>query len=208
MIQLQGFTQEDFEVFLIPGLEPRMEALIERVRPKLTQFGQAVEPILSSLTEKEMAAHVAKHARRTVHPPDDTWVAWANSKKGYKAHPHFQLGLFATHVFVQFAIIYESTQKAVIARNLRQHAAKIEQLIPAGYFWSTDHTQPAVKLHEQMSKADFQEMVARLEQVKKSELLCGINIPKGDPLLSDGQALLEKVEQTFRTLLPLYEMSF
>lgn len=30
-----GFNAQDFEVFNVEGLEPRMEVLIERVRPNL-----------------------------------------------------------------------------------------------------------------------------------------------------------------------------
>ena len=37
--------------------------------------------------------HVAKHARRSVNPPIDTWVAFAPNKRGYKMLPHFQIGL-------------------------------------------------------------------------------------------------------------------
>jgi hypothetical protein len=34
-------------------------------------------------------------------------LAFANSKRGYKKLPHFQIGLWDTHMFVWFAIIYE-----------------------------------------------------------------------------------------------------
>ncbi len=49
-----GFTQEDFDVFTIPGLEPRMEALIGLVRPKLNLLGERLSPALSVLCGEEM----------------------------------------------------------------------------------------------------------------------------------------------------------
>jgi uncharacterized protein YktB (UPF0637 family) len=69
-----GFTKEDFDVFLIDCLEPRMEALKNTVRPKLESLGQYFSPTLSAITGDDMFIHVAKHARRTINPPKDTWV--------------------------------------------------------------------------------------------------------------------------------------
>lgn len=39
-----GFTAKDFDVFEIPGLEPRMEVLIQQVRPKLEAIGEEIAP--------------------------------------------------------------------------------------------------------------------------------------------------------------------
>ncbi|NDI33538.1 DUF1054 family protein [Chengkuizengella sediminis] len=72
-MSFQGFTKEDFNVFTIDSLEPRMEALITHVRPKLEWLGAEIAPYLSAVTGEEMFPHVAKHARRTVNPPNDTW---------------------------------------------------------------------------------------------------------------------------------------
>lgn len=74
------FQDVDFDVFTIPGLEARMDALIKTARPKLNELGERLAPALSQLTGEEMYAHVAKHARRSVNPPNDTWVAWAANK--------------------------------------------------------------------------------------------------------------------------------
>ena len=79
-----GFTDQDFDVFSVPGLEARMEVLIERVRPKLEALGAELSPYVSALAGEEMFVHVAKHARRTVNPPIDTWVAWAPANAATK----------------------------------------------------------------------------------------------------------------------------
>ena len=91
-MEFGGFTNEDFDVFLIDGLEARMDALKTTIRPKLEQLGAYYAPSLSALTGDEMFVHVAKHARRTINPPKDTWVAFANNPRGYKMLPHFQIG--------------------------------------------------------------------------------------------------------------------
>jgi uncharacterized protein YktB (UPF0637 family) len=203
-----GFTSEDFQIFTIAGLEPRMEALIHSVRPKLHELGQTIAPYLSAVCGEEMTAHVAKHARRSVNPPDDTWVAWANNKRGYKAHPHFQIGLWSTHVFIQFAIIYESQNKAIFADNMMKKISAVRKAIPDHYFWSLDHMQPEVRLHSSLKKADFEHMLTRLREIKMSEILCGLRIERDDPLLLDGPGFIHKAEETFASLMPLYRMGF
>lgn len=137
-----GFHSQDFDSLTVPGLEPRMEAIIANIRPKLEALGGTLAPYLSALCGEEMFPHVAKHARRTINPPEDTWIAWSSSKRGYKALPHFQVGMFSTHLFIIFAVIYESPNKETIARYLEKHTAKVDKLVPADFYWSTDHMNP------------------------------------------------------------------
>lgn len=200
-----GFTSKDFTVFSLPGFEERMAALKQIVRPKLEEIGTRLVPALSEAVGVPMYAHVAKHARRTVNPPKDTWVAWSANARGYKAHPHFQVGLWGTHVFAQFAMIYEAPQKATFARHLRENLGGLH--LPADFVWSGDHTQPGAVSHEKMDAEAFRAFVDRLEQVKKAEALCGIHLMADDPLLKDGDALLERFADVFRTTMPLYRMA-
>ena len=202
------FESADFDVFHISGLEPRMEALIERVRPKLTLLGEQLAPFLSAHCGEPMFPHVAKHARRTINPPADTWVAWANSKKGYKAHPHFQVGLWSTHLFIQFAVIYESDNKEIFARHLEQRLDDLRRLIPADFRWSTDHMQPESTAHGDMSSDDFVRMIDKLKRVKKTEALCGIRIERNDPLLADADRFADTIRHTFERVMPLYRLAF
>jgi uncharacterized protein YktB (UPF0637 family) len=208
VLDVPAFDVADFEVFTIPGLEPRMEALIARVRPKLTKLGEELAPYLSALCGEPMYPHVARHARRTINPPDDTWVAWANNKKGYKAHPHFQVGLWSTHLFVQFAVIYESGNKEIFARNLEKKLPAIRKSIPGHFRWSTDHMQPDSSVHKDMSKQDFERMIDKLRQVKKTEALCGIRIDRKDPVLTDPALLTDIIKDTFERVMPLYRIAF
>lgn len=202
-----GFAPEDFDVFAIDGLEPRMEALIARVRPKLHQLGDVLAPTLSVLCGEEMYPHVAKHARRKVHPPNDTWVAYAPNKRGYKAHPHFQIGLFESHLFIQFALIYEATAKETFAKQALGRVSELRKQIPVGFTWSGDHTEPGGTLHSELSAAELKTLLTRLQTVKSAELLCGLIIDRHDPLLQEGSALLAKAEETFASLLPLYRLA-
>ncbi|WP_411343115.1 YktB family protein [Paenibacillus sp. WLX1005] len=203
-----GFTAKDFDVFAIDGLEPRMEALIERIRPKLTTLGEQLQPHLSTLCGEEMFVHVAKHARRTVNPPKDTWVAWAANKRGYKALPHFEVGMFGSHVFVVFAIIYESPRKKDFGRAMTEHLKKVKHAVPDHFYWSPDHMSPHGTPQSELSDQELLDMADRLQQVKKSEIICGLRLDKNDPLLQDGEKFAQTVEDTFEQLLPLYKMAF
>lgn len=197
-----GFHNEDFAVFAIEGLDKRMKAIKSKVSPKLEELGDILGPELSALTEDEMYKHVARHARRSVNPPDDTWVALADDKRGYKKHPHFQIGLWRTHLFIWFAVINESRNKAAIAENMDKHLDDIKKQIPNDYVWSTDHTEPGVVPQRE---ADLEAMLDRLQNIKKAEILCGRTIECNNPILQDGEKLTAEIEKTFQTVLPLYK---
>lgn len=206
-MEFSGFTIEDFDVFLVEGLEPRMDALKERIRPKLESLGQYFAPTISVLTGEEMFVHVAKHARRTINPPKDTWVAFANNRRGYKMLPHFQIGLWKTHLFIWFAVIYEAPQKSEIAEKLLKRAEQIYREIPKDFVWSVDHTKPEMIKHQQLSNDDLIKMLGRLQSVKKAELLCGYTIDREETIKLGSQPLIQQIDEVFQKIAPLYKMA-
>lgn len=207
MTQFNGFTEKDFDVFTIHGLEDRMSALKSEVSPKLESIAEELAPVLTALTGDEMHVHVAKHARRTTNPPNDTWAALAGSKRGYKKLPHFQIGLWESHVFIWFAMIYESPIKEDYAQVLKNHQEEVRDHIPADFVWSKDHTKPGAIPHKDLTENDFTQLLDRLQSVKKAEILCGIHIDRNDVILKDRDAFLNKCEETFNTLSYLYQLT-
>ncbi len=205
-MNFNGFTESDFDVFLIDGLETRMDALKTHIRPKLETLGAYFAPILSSMTGDEMFAHVAKHARRTINPPKDTWVAFASNSRGYKMLPHFQIGLWGTHLFIWFAIIYEAPCKSEFGKRLELMTEKIYQEIPKDFVWSVDHMKPEVQKHEMLSQEALTNMFVRMQTIKKAEILCGYQIPKQQAITIPGNQFLEQTQFVFETLLTLYKM--
>ncbi|RFU60022.1 YktB family protein [Bacillus sp. V59.32b] len=201
------FSASDFNVFKIDGLDQRMEALKDRIQPKLSQLGESFSGELSVKTGDEMFAHVAKHARRTINPPNDTWVAFASNSRGYKMMPHFQIGLWETHVFIWFAVIYEAPNKADFGKTLEQNAKKVKDMIPNEFVWSTDHTKPEVIPHNDLSVTDLKAMFQRLQTVKKAEILCGIQIPREDAIKLSDDEFVQTISDAFDHLLPLYKLA-
>ncbi|KAA0560215.1 DUF1054 domain-containing protein [Bacillus sp. CH30_1T] len=206
-MKFNGFTQEDFQVFTINGLEDRMTAIQEQIRPKLDYLGDHFAPTLSASTGMEMFYHVAKHARRSVNPPDDTWVAFANNKRGYKQHPHFQIGLWETHVFIWFAMIYEAPKKVEFGKKVEENADKIRSMIPGHFVWSGDHTKPDATPFSSLSQDEFIALSERVQKVKKAELLCGLHLDRDTVVRLNGDEFIQEVNSAFETLLPLYKMN-
>src|SRR5690625_6876523 len=104
-MSFNGFTSEDFKTFQIDGLSERMSAIQERIQPKFKEIGTHLTEDLSAMVGSEMYLHIAKHARRTVNPPNDTWLAIAGNKRGYKKYLHFQFGICYDIVFIWIAFI-------------------------------------------------------------------------------------------------------
>ena len=206
-MDIKHFTESDFDVFAIDGLDQRMEALKERIQPKLRAIGDYFSSELSAMTGEELFPHVAKHARRSVNPPNDTWVAIARNKRGYKMVPHFQIGLWGTHMFVWFAVIYEASGKAEFGRCLEHKAEELANSIPGEFVWSADHTKPEVHTHSALSVSDLQNMFSRLQTVKKAEILCGIRIPREEAVKFSDDEFIDTIRNAFVHLIPLYKLS-
>ncbi|MDQ0231321.1 YktB family protein [Metabacillus malikii] len=201
----KGFTNEDFQTFQIDGLDKRMAAIRERIQPKFNEIGQLLTDDLSAQLQNEMYLHIAKHARRTINPPKDTWLAIAANKRGYKQHPHFQVGLFDDHLFIWLAFIYELPEKEKIAKTFLKHQDVFTKNLPNDYYVSLDHTK---KDASPLNQLDVEKALERFRDVKKAEFLVGRHILAGDPILRDGDKLLTFIRQTFKTLIPLYNLSY
>ncbi|PLR97435.1 YktB family protein [Bacillus sp. T33-2] len=202
-----GFTNKDFDVFKIEGLDERMDALKLNIRPKLEQLGQLFAPSLSAGSGDEMFSHVAKHARRTINPPKDTWVAFAANSRGYKMLPHFQIGLWESHLFIWFAVIYEAPNKEEFGQKLDANLHNIYNEIPEDFYWSADHTKPDVIRHGSLTVEELHSLFNRLQTVKKAEILCGYVIPREEAVQMSPEKLINKIEVVFKELLPLYKLA-
>ncbi|MFC4556970.1 YktB family protein [Virgibacillus kekensis] len=203
-MEFNGFTEDDFKTFEIEGLDQRMDAIRERIQPKFKAIGDALADDISELTGNEMHIHIAQHMRRTKNPPKDTWMAFCHNKRGYKKHPHFQIGLFDDHLFIWLAYIYELPEKQEIASRFLNHLDDIKASVPDDYVVSLDHTK---KEATKMKDVDLEQALTRFKNVKKAEFLVGRHIQPDSPLLKDGNAFLKEVKVTYSKLTPLYKVS-
>lgn len=181
-----------------------MQAIRERIQPKFQVAGGLLAAELSAACGDELFLHIARHARRTVNPPPDTWLAIAASRRGYKQYPHFQLGLFDDRLFLWLAFIDELPRKRDIAETFLAHMDMV-QSAGRGLAVSLDHTKKtAVPLGELELKAALE----RFRDVKACEWLIGRQLSADDARLADGDAFMALARETFTALLPLYRLAF
>ncbi|MFA1641508.1 YktB family protein [Chryseomicrobium imtechense] len=194
------WTKKDFNVFKKEGLEARMEGLDTHIRPKFHELGAHFSDELAAKLGHEMFPHVAKHARRTVNPPKDSWVAFAPYKRGYKALPHFQIGLWESHLFVILAVIYEAPTKSAIADRLGKKTSLITSL-PSDFLIAGDHMKPDA---EPITKSTTSHYLTRLRTIKKGELVIGRHLNVDETAALSKKEFYQFVDETFEELLPLY----
>lgn len=199
-MSFQGFASEDFNTFNIEGLEERMAAIQDRIQPKFQEVGSLLTDYLAAEIQNEMFLHIAKHARRTVNPPHDTWLAIADNKRGYKKHPHFQIGLFDDHVFIWLALIYELDHKQQIAQAFTDHYEELKAL-PDDFVVSLDHMKKQSIPLQALEIKD----VHRFRDVKKAEFLIGRHLSPTDSRVTNGDSFINTAKDTFKSLLPFYQ---
>lgn len=207
LISTTYFEQADFDIFSIPGLAPRMKAIQERIQPKFAAIGSEIADFLTDLLHEPMHIHIARHARRTVHPPDKTWVAWSANKRGYKPYPHFQFGIDDQSLTIWFAVFQECKRKKEFAQNLQKKLAELWPALPPHFLFSEDHTRSEYFRLDELTLTGMEEKLNRMYQVKKAEFLCGIVIPKAECTILSFKPLIAQIKETFSNLKPLYKIS-
>lgn len=206
MRSFTGFTDHDFNVFTIPTLEGRMDGLKEGPRPKLEALGRDLAEPLSGLTGHALYPITAKHARRKVNPPNDTWVAWSGNKRGYKMLPHFQVGLWHSHAFIQAGVIYEAQGRAEFARALLENLPGIRQAIPRHYRWLEDYTRPEGILHGEMTDEDFRRIADRLITRNEADCMVGLSVDRAE-VVRAGASFADTALTVMQQVLPVYALA-
>jgi uncharacterized protein YktB (UPF0637 family) len=114
-----GFRQADFEVFEVEGFSARMEKLYAHVRPKLIRLGDELAPELARKLHLELFPNVARHVRRTVNPPPETWVAFGPSPRGYKRYGYLALCISRAGLHARAVVKSEADSRPAMARQLK-----------------------------------------------------------------------------------------
>ncbi|HWI64036.1 MAG TPA: DUF1054 family protein [Symbiobacteriaceae bacterium] len=206
MTRFPGFTADDFAGFRLPSLDERMAFIKSGPRPKLEALGADLTPFLTELTGQPVYPITAKHLRRKVNPPDDTWVAWSANKRGYKMLPHFQVGLWHTHAFIQAGLIYEAEARAAFATNLLKHGRAIQSALPPHFRWLEDYTRPEGIPNREMTAADFHRIAERLTTKKEADCMAGLSVP-ADEAVRLGAGFADLTRTVMTQLLPIYNLA-
>ncbi|HEU5393457.1 MAG TPA: DUF1054 family protein [Candidatus Methylomirabilis sp.] len=204
-----GFSAKDFEVFAIPDFAGRMAKIRAVMQPKLLALGEALAPTLAKEARGEVFAHVAKHMRRTVNPPDDTWVAFGPEKRGYKKAQHFKVALSRHCVRILFEVGPEYAEKGKWAAAWQRQAAS---LVPAlrkvkglGWYKNEHDEEPAADLHEMAPEA-VKALAQELTRRRDGQLVLGRRLAAAE-VTRMGPADFERAAAAaLKDLLPLYRL--
>jgi uncharacterized protein YktB (UPF0637 family) len=176
---IEPFTAEDFQVFDIPGFAERMAAIRGDIRPKLERLGGALLPAVARVAGSEIYPHVARHARRTVNPPDDTWVAFGPDKRGYKKARHFKVAVSRQGVRFLFEVGPEYAGKPAFARAWKREAPRLARALgkggALGWFEGEHDDDPAARLAD-LEPGAFKKLGDALTRARDGQLVLGRRI--------------------------------
>src|SRR2546428_8420011 len=168
-----GFTPADFKVFDIDGFKPRMDAIKTRLRPNLGAIGPNLLPDVARLAGDPAFAHVARHARRTVNPRGDTWVAFALDKRGYKKHCNFKVAVSRDVVRFLFEAGPEHAQKRRWAAAWKRQGPKLAPVLrrAKGLAWFKDeHDERPAAILGELSAEDIARLRDELTRTRDGYL--------------------------------------
>jgi uncharacterized protein YktB (UPF0637 family) len=204
-----AFGAADFKVFEAPGFAERMSGIRTRIRPKLETFGHRLLPEVGRAIGAEVFAHVARHARRTVNPPDDTWVAFAPDRRGYKKHCHFKVAVSRNAVRFLFEVGPEHRDKKRWAEAWKKNAPKLGPVLNRmkglAYFKNEHDERPACPLAD-LSVDELAALGDEAVRTRDGQFVIGRMVPCAEcARWTEAQYRAAAVE-TVRALSPLYRL--
>jgi len=208
-MSFSGFSPSDFKVFDIPGFKPRMEAIRTRIRPKLEAAGRDLLPDVSRVGHAEAFVHVARHARRTVNPPDDTWVAFAGDKRGYKKHCHFKVAVSRGAVRFLFEAGPEHADKKRWVAAWKRHAPQFVPVLrrAKGLQWfKNEHDEKPTAALTEMSADDVARLGEELVHGRDGQLVLGRAVTADEAARWKARDYARAARETFHLLAPLYRL--
>ena len=204
-----AFVAADFRVFDVKGFKPRMDEIRARVRPKLVALGGSLAPSISRSVAGDVFAHVAKHARRTVNPPSDTWVAFGPDARGYKKHCHFKVAVSRGHVRFLFEVGPEHSEKRRWATAWRKNAPKLAPVLRRvkhlAWFKNEHDEEPAAPLAD-LTPETLAEFADELMRTRDGQLIVGRAVPAEEAARWTEAQYRAAALETFRALAPLYRL--
>jgi uncharacterized protein YktB (UPF0637 family) len=204
-----AFCATDFKVFSESGFRARMAAIRERIRPKLEAVGHSLTPAVGRATGADAFPHVAKHARRTVNPPGDTWVAFGPDARGYKKHSHFKVAVSRHAVRFLFEVGPEHADKRRWAAAWKRNAPRLAPVLRRvrGLAWfKNEHDEEAASSLADLTSEQLAELADELIRTRDGQLVLGRAVPAEQAARWTEAQYRDAALETFRALAPLYRL--
>ncbi len=203
------FGAADFQVFELKGFRERMEEIRSRIRPKLEGLGDRLASELKRSTGEPVFPHVARHARRTVNPPEDTWVAFAGDPRGYKKHPHFKLAISRHCLRFLFEVGPEHADKKGWAAAWKKNVPKLGPVLrrlPGVQWFRNEHDEEPAAALADLTQEDLARLGEDLTRTRDGQLVLGRVVPAAEVVQWPEARVRSAALETFRALAPLYRL--
>jgi len=197
-----GFSRGDFDVFAIEGFNARMTKIYERIRPLLVRLGIELAPELSRTLHMEFFAHVAKHMRRTVNPPDETWAAFGPSPRGYKRYGYLALCISGAGIHARAVVKSDAEKRPEMARLIKSKSAELEESFRGAKIQQYKNWDCRILPDSSAAGPDFFDGLGDALAKKTGGIDLGFGWPVRDALKVDRAEVLD----AFRELEPLYRV--
>lgn len=204
-----AFNAADFRVFDVKGFQPRMGEIRVRIRPKLEAMGHSLLPAVSRATGSPAFPHVAKHARRTINPPDDTWVAFGPDARGYKKHCHFKVAVSRHCVRFLFEVGPEHADKRRWGAAWKRSAGKLGPVLRRvrglALFKNEHDEEPAAPLVD-VPVERLAQLAEELTRTREGQIVLGRVVAAEEAGRWTEAQYRNAALETFRALAPLYRL--
>jgi len=204
-----AFVAADFRVFDVKGFQPRMSQIRSRLRPKLEALGHRVRSGVARSVGGEVFAHVAKHARRTVNPPGDTWVAFGPDARGYKKHCHFKVAVSSRGVRFLFEVGPEHADKKRWGGAWKRSAPKLAPVLrrmkDLAWFKGEHDDEPAALLAD-LSPEALAQLGDEITRRRDGQLVIGRAVAAEEAARWSEAQYRAVALETFRALAPLFRL--
>ncbi|MEI6913564.1 MAG: DUF1054 family protein [Armatimonadota bacterium] len=198
-----GWSSRDIGVFEVPDFHERMALIRSDITPRITLLARDLEPFLGR-SPFPFYAHVARHLRRRINPPDETWVAFSRDKRAYKRYAHLVTGIGIDGAFVRLVVKADGVDIA----NLKQMPSQHQQIDKAKAIMHTEAAESGYKIDwydglvwAPLVTSDIESAWAAAEQ----DFVLGRFFSVAET--SDGPAFIRKVADTFDALMTFYQLS-
>jgi uncharacterized protein YktB (UPF0637 family) len=206
---MELFTRNDFKVFDMAGFSDRMAAIRTRIRPKLTSIGESLAPRISELVDTSLYVHVAKHARRTVNAPDDTWAALGANQRGYKKDVHFKIAVSRNCVRLLFEAGPEYYAKTGWAQGWQREFKDLASGLQSGTslaWFKNEHDEAPGALVSSIPTADLKKLGEELTRRKDGQVVFGRRIDAKEFLQLSPKQFEKIAVEAFKPLAPLFHI--
>ncbi len=203
------FKPDDFKVFDLKDFNERMAAILTRIRPKLTSIGEELAPKLSAVVDCPLYVHVARHARRTVNPPDDTWAALGGNQRGYKKDVHFKIAVSRHCVRFLFEAGPEYYAKGDWVRGWNAEFKETVRGLATSKnlaWFKNEHDEDPAQLLADLAPAGLKKLAGELTRRKDGQFVLGTRIDAGDFVELKPKQVENLAIKTFKPLAPLFHI--